>query len=136
MYQVNFNINVSFKGFIRFRKWLTQFHINFYLSFHLTYSLFLFLFLNFFSYTKFLLICFFQLFLIKWSNNFFTIEIINNICPWNITFNFTDYRNFFREQFRVYVLGKTCLYFDILSWSPTWNLGSLLLNSLLQSIYV
>ena len=37
-----------------------------------------------------------QFFFIKCSNNFFTIKIINNICPWNCIFNFTNNKNFFR----------------------------------------
>ena len=129
MYQVNFNINVSFKGFIRFRKWLTQFYINFYLSIHLTYSLFLFLFLNYFPYRKFLLICFFQLFLIKWSPLRPLITYVHGTLFLILLITETS-----SEQFRVYVLAKMCFYFDILPWSPIWKF--LLLNSLLESIYV
>ena len=45
---------------------------------------------------KLFLISLLQVFFIKCSNNFFTIEIINNICPWNCIFNFTNNKNFFR----------------------------------------
>ena len=51
---------------------------------------------KYFFYPKFLLISLLQFFFIKCSNNFFTIEIINNICPWNYIFNFFNYKNLFR----------------------------------------
>ena len=62
--------------------------------FHLIYSLYPFL--NDFFYPKSLLICFWSLFFIKCSTNFFTIEIINNISPWNSIFSFFNHKNFFR----------------------------------------
>ena len=40
------------------------------------------------------------------------------------------------DKFGVYTLAKMFFYFDILTWSPTWNLGTLSLTSLLKSIYV
>ena len=39
------------------------------------------------------------------------------------------------DQFGVYALAKVVSCFEILAWSPTLNLGSLLLTSLLESIY-
>ena len=39
-------------------------------------------------------------------------------------------------QFVVHPLAKMFLYFDILTWSQTLNLGSLLLTSLIEPIYV
>ena len=43
-----------------------------------------------------MLICPLLFFFIKCSNNFFTIKIINNICPSNCIFNFTTNKKFFR----------------------------------------
>ena len=43
-----------------------------------------------------MLISLLQFFFIKCSNNFFTIEIINNICSWNSIFYFTNNKTFFR----------------------------------------
>ena len=40
------------------------------------------------------------------------------------------------DQFDVYPLAKIFLYFEILTWLPTLNLGSLSLPSFLKSIYV
>ena len=54
------------------------------------------LFFNYFFYPKILLISLLQFFFIKCSNNFFAIEIINSICPWNCVFNFFYYKTFFR----------------------------------------
>ena len=39
-------------------------------------------------------------------------------------------------QFGVYPLAKMFLYFDVLTWSSTLNLGSLSLNSLIESICI
>ena len=61
----------------------------------MAYNLSPFLFFFFFFYSKFLLIGLLQFFFIKYSNNFFTIEIVKNICPWNCLFNFTINKNFF-----------------------------------------
>ena len=58
-------------------------------------------FLNYFSYSKFLLICFFQLFFIKYSNNLSTIKIVINICSWDCISNFTNYKNFFRPAWSI-----------------------------------
>ena len=81
------------------------------------------------------MVCFFQLFFIKCSNNFFILEIINNICLWHCIFNFFNYKNFFRPIWSI-SFSQNVLYFDILAWSPTWNLWSLSLTSLLKSIYI
>ena len=35
----------------------------------------------------------------------------------------------FSDQFWVYLLGKMFLYFGILTWAPTWNLGYFALES-------
>ena len=37
------------------------------------------------------------------------------------------------DQFFVYPLAKTLLYFEILTWSPTLNLGLVILESTLYS---
>ena len=68
------------------------------------------------------MICFFQFFFVQCSNNFFSIKIINNISIWHSIFNFFNHKNFFRPIWNV--------------TSPILNLGSLLLISLLESIYV
>ena len=40
----------------------------------------------------------------------------------------------FSDQLGVYPLARIFLYFEILTWSPTLNLGFLSLTSLLESI--
>ena len=40
------------------------------------------------------------------------------------------------DQFGVYLLAKAFLYFDILIWLPTLNLGYLFLFAIQNSIYV
>ena len=51
---------------------------------------------KYFFYSKFLLISLLQFFFIKCSNNFFIIEVINSIFPWNCIFNFTNNKNILR----------------------------------------
>ena len=38
----------------------------------------------------------FTILFVKCSNNFFSIKIINNICPWHTSFVFFNHKNFFR----------------------------------------
>ena len=45
--------------------------------------------------SKFILICFWQFFFVKSSNNFFSIKIINNICQRHNVFNFLNQKHFF-----------------------------------------
>ena len=49
-----------------------------------------------FFYSEFFLISLLQFSFTKCSNNFSTIKIINNICPWNCIFNFINNKSFFR----------------------------------------
>ena len=49
-----------------------------------------------FFYSEFFLTSLLEFFFIKCSSNFFSIEIINNICTWNCIFNFNNNKNFFR----------------------------------------
>ena len=51
---------------------------------------------------------------------------MNDICPWYCIFNSTNHKN----------LAKAFLYFDILTWSQTWNLESWSLTYLPKSIYL
>ena len=87
-------------------------------------------FLDYFFYPIFLLISLLQFFSIKCSNNFLTIEIINNICPRNCIFNFFNYKNFFRPIWcvsfskNIFVFGNSYIL----------NLGSSSLTSFLKSI--
>ena len=101
--------------------------------FHSTYNLLTFLLITF-SIINFSLICF-QFFFVKYSNNFFTVKIINNMCPQHNIFNFFNLKTS-SDQFGVQTISKIFLYFDILTISPISNLGFLLLISLLDSIYV
>ena len=59
---------------------------------------------------KFFLIYFLQFFFIKSSNNFFTIKIINNMCN-GAVFLASLITKAFLDQFGVYPLAKTFLYF-------------------------
>ena len=82
-----------------------------------------------------MLICLLQFFFTKYSNNFFTTEIINNICLWDYILKFLITESS-SDQFGMYPLANMFLYFKLLTWWPTLNLGSLLLTSFLKSIYV
>ena len=53
--------------------------------------------LDYFSNPELLLACLLQLSFIKCSNNFLTIEITNNICPWYSIFYFFHYENVRRK---------------------------------------
>ena len=81
----------------------------------------------------------FVIFFVKRSNNFFSFKITKNTCPRQIhiqvflTFLIT---NSFSDQFGALPFAKLFLYFDILTPSPILNFGSLLLVSLLESVYV
>ena len=81
---------------------------------------------NYFFYSKLFLICFCNFF----SNNFFIIKIANNICSQHSIFTFFIHKSFFRPI----PFAKMFLYFDILTWSTTLNLGSSLLFFLLKSV--
>ena len=80
----------------------------------------------FFFYPKLLMICLLQFLFIKCSNNFFTIKITNNICWRNNVFECYNHKNFFGPIWSI-SCSKYVWYFDILTWSPTLNLGSSLL---------
>ena len=55
---------------------------------------------------------------------------------WNSIFNFFNNKNFFTPIRKVTNFAIMFLYFDILAWLPTSNLGSLSLSSTPKSIYV
>ena len=78
------------------------------------------------------------LFFIECSNNIFTTNITNNICLWYIAFYFLDGKSFLLQTNLEcsQPFAKIFLYFDILTWSPTWNLGSLSLCSAPYSKYL
>ena len=61
------------------------------LTFPLDINLSLFLLINFSS------VCPLQLFFVKRSNNFFSIQVFYYICPRRRIFNFFDHKNFFRS---------------------------------------
>ena len=58
-------------------------------------------FFDYLFYPKFLWVCFLQFFFIKFSNNFFTIEIINNVCSLFLTSLVTK---LYCDQFWIYFL--------------------------------
>ena len=99
--------------------------------FHLRYSLSPFLLIAFLV-LSFLFFFFLQFFFVKRSNSFFSVRIINNICPWHSMLNFFNHIIFFRPIWNI-PFAKFFLYFDILS---VLNLGSLWLISLLESINI
>ena len=68
-------------------------------SSHVTHILSPFLLIAFSLYNLFDFFFFFflQFFILKRSNNFFTVEIINNICPWHSIFNLFNHKSFFRQ---------------------------------------
>ena len=74
-------------------------------------------FLDYFFNSEFFFACLLKLFFMRYSNNFFTIGIANNVCSL-ITKTSLD-------QFAVQLFVKKCLYFGIPIWSPTLNLRSL-----------
>ena len=89
------------------------------------------------------MICLWQFFFIKRSNNFFSIKVFPDISPRNNVFNFFNNKNFFRPiasvsfTKNVFTFWYSYMsYFDILIWSPTSNLASLSLFSTIKSINV
>ena len=73
-----------------------------------------------------------QFIFIKRSNKFFIIEITDNIC--SRQFYLTTKTS--SDQYRLQRIASTILHFDILSWTPTLNSGSLPLFSKSNSIYI
>ena len=65
----------------------------------MAYSLFLFLLITFSTLNS---CCFLQFFFIKRSNNFFTNEMVNSICPQNCIFKFFNYKNVFRTIWSIF----------------------------------
>ena len=100
--------------------------------FHLRYSLSPFLLIAFLVLSFLFFFFFLQFFFVKRSNSFFSVRIINNICPWHSMLNFFNHIIFFRPIWNI-PFAKFFLYFDILS---VLNLGSLWLISLLESINI
>ena len=74
-------------------------------------AIFLYYFLN----SKLFLICFCNSFFIKRSNNFFSFNITDNICPWNSVFNFFLSKNFPRPIWNIAFCKKV-----ILVWYPNY----------------
>ena len=101
----------------------------------MTYSLSSFLLITF-SILNSLWFDFLQFFFVKRSNNFFTLKISNNICPRNSILKLANHRNFFRPIWNLTFCKKIFLCFNILTWSPSLNLGYFSLFSLSKSMYV
>ena len=78
---------------------------------------------------------FFAILFWKCSKNFFSIKITNKICPRHCIFNFFNLKNFFIPIWSV-TFCQSILYFYILTISLILNLGSLLLISLLEPMYL
>ena len=110
--------------------------MNYHLTlFYLTYSHMLvsifFVLITFLTLNSFWFVCLHFLF-VKFSNNFFTVEITDNICP--------KYSIFWSQRLPrangVQPFEKIFLFFGILTWSQTLNLESFLLCSTSYSVYV
>ena len=99
MHNWNINFNFNLQNSKRFRKVLTHFIQGNFIQYPIPVICFSFgkQFISFsfdyFIYSKFFLISFLQFFLIKNSNNLFTIKITNNISPWNSDCNWTRTQN-------------------------------------------
>ena len=63
--------------------------------------------------------------LLNLATSFFSFKITNKIYPRNSIINFFNHKNFFRPVW-IIAFCKNFFYFDILTLSPTINLGSLL----------
>ena len=105
---------------------LIQLLINYHSPFiwHLTYSLLAFH-LIFFSILDSFRLVFCNSFLIKCSNNFFTIEISNETCLWYIIFYFFNHKDFLGAISSVVLHKNTFVFwycciinnFDIIYWA-------------------
>ena len=89
-----------------------------------------------FSNSGFCLVGLLQLFLTECSNNLFIVKIADNICSWDSYFFTLLITMTSPEQFCVFPSAKIFLHFDILTWSPTVSVGSLLFFPTPYSIYV
>ena len=78
--------------------------------------------LYYFFNSKHFLNCFSQFFFVKCSNNLFVVKIINNIYPRHSTLTFSIAK-YCSDLFGTQPFSKMFLYFDILTLSPTLNLG-------------
>ena len=81
------------------------------------------LFLHHFFNSKLCLVCLLQYFFITPSKNFFSIKIFYYVFPQRRNLNFFNHKSFFWSIWNVNFYKNI---FDILTWSPTSNLGSLL----------
>ena len=79
------------------------------------------------------MICFLKFFFVKRSNNFFSIKIKSSICSRNSVFNFCNH--FLRPIWNI-AFCKNIFIFWYSNYTSILNLGSLLLISLLESMYV
>ena len=77
-----------------------------------------------------------QLFFIECSNNFFSIDITTDAHPSHSIFLLSWSQKLLQTNLVCSFFGKIFLYFDILTWSPTLKLGSLLLCLTSYSICV
>ena len=84
---------------------------------------------NYFFYSKFLLVCFLQFFFIKFYKNHFPIEIITIICPWNCIFNFADYKNLFWPIWSIF-FSKSVFVFCNSYMITNFKFGMLIVNFL------
>ena len=96
MYPAIKQIIVSFS----LNMWFTAFFLDCFFSF-----IFLFYFIFFFFLMFFAILC-------KCSNNFFSVKIINNICPQHSYFNFFNYKNFWRPIWGVTFSKKNFFWYS------------------------
>ena len=64
---------------------------------------------------KLFLIYFLQFFFVKLSNNFFTVNVTNTLCPQHQIFNILQLTKTSSDQFGVQPFTKMFLYFDVLT---------------------
>ena len=79
--------------------------------------------LNYFSCSKFSLICFLNFFFLKCFNSFFAVKITNNISLRQIIFNFFNHKIFLRPIWKV-TFSKNFFVFQCSYMVPTLNLYS------------
>ena len=77
--------------------------------------------LYYFFNSKLFLICFLQFIFVKRSNNFFTFQITNNICPWNSVFNIDESQKLLQTNLDHCVLQKYFIWLPIRSFEIFWN---------------
>ena len=89
---------------------------------------------KYFFYSEFFFTSFLQFFFIKTPKNWFTIQVtITYVHGTVLIVLIMLTKKTSSDQFRVKPLVKIFLYFQILTWSPTLNLGSFSFESSLHS---